>query len=537
MKHFRRAGNCVPLLLLAAACGFSAVGRADGNVRPAHETQEWPETRVLTWADPGKDGQLGAAANWLEHGVPAKTAPDRETDIVLPAAPKQYKVTGGRANQVRHVRIEMNAALYGGHRNEVEIWGNVDVKKGGDIHFISIRGDRHTYFRIEDADFPNKETGRTYRHCNGALNRTRTCSSQISHKFQIYKIGTASVEFLGNVGVSDEVMVQHGKCIISGDFRYSGATNKGAFEVYDGGILELQSGGRLVTLISDNRKGVYNVNVYRNGVLQAGSPERPLTSDAYLCLGFAENDRPGRSGLYAALGSFLRVYSSDPQKARLVVTANQSLPDFRDGNGRPVGSPDEKAAGNRGVALQLAGDVQLDGVVFDYIMEGGIALLDPATFQSSKHVSFGPHCAAPPDGLLARMEADPNSYYHGRGDQKSEFGLTEKAVRSMGKYLDEYDPFQLATVPENTRLKTVGRGGNAIRTPVAVIFNGPIEVKITTRVPGARIRYTTDGTEPTADSPAYTGPIKLNKTTKLMIKAYKKGVGFSPTCSTVYVLK
>lgn len=414
-----------------------------------------------------------------------------------------------------------NAELVGKHRNELEIWGNVDVKEDGWIHFISIRGDKDTYFNIEDSVFPGD--GRTYRHCSKWPPKERCCNSQISHKFQICKIGTKSVEFLSNVGVSDEVMLQHGKCIISGDFRFSGATNKGAFEVYDGGILEIQSGGRIAPFINDNRKAVYNINIYRNGVLQAGSPERPLTEDATLALGFAVNDKPGRSGLYAALGSFIRVYSADPRRARLVVTSITADKDFVDGQGRKVGDRSERAKGNKGVMLQLAGDVKLNGVHFDYIAENGIGLFDEDSFHDWNNVSFGSKCASRSErDLVTKMKADPNSYYHGRGDQKSEYGLTLKAVSSMNQHLGEYDPFQLQALPENTKLRKVGSGNNQLETPIAVVFDNSVMVEIDCKVPGAQIRYTTDGTKPTGKSPAYNGPFRLTETTKLTVRAYKK---------------
>jgi hypothetical protein len=82
-----------------------------------------------------------------------------------------------------------------------------------------------------------------------------------------------------------------------------------------------------------------------------------------------------------------------------------------------------------------------------------------------------------------------------------------------------------------------------LKTPVAVVFHEPvvfrepIDVTIQTRVPGAKIRYTLDGTEPTKDSPVYEGPIHLEKTTKITAKAYKPGVGFSPVFSTTYVFE
>jgi len=504
--------------------------------KSAWEKETWPKGRKLVWAKPGKSGNLKKASNWLENGRPAKKSPDRETDIVLPAAKKEYIVKGSRVNQVRHVTIEKNAELRGGHRSEIEIWGNVDVRPGGWIHFISIRGDRDTYVNIHDAKLPGN--GRVYRHCSKNLPKSKCCNSQLSHKFQICKIGTKSVDFISYAGVSDEVMLQHGKCIISGEFRFSGATNKGAFEVYDGGILEIQSGGRIASFCQTNAKNVYNINIYRNGVLQGGSPERPLTKDATVALGFANNKRPGTSGLYMALGSILRVYSKDPSKARLVFTSSTSIPGFNDGQGRNQHDPGKKASGSKGIAMQLAGDLQLNGVMFDYVMKGGIALYDKNAKQSWKNVFHGKNNAGSESSLYTQMKANPNAYYHARGgDQKSEYALTQSAVESMKKHLGKYDPFQLTLSPNNVQNKTIGKGNERISTPVAVIFNKPIDVKVSCKVPGAKIRYTTDGTDPGAKSPAYSGSIKLSKTTQITVKAYKQGVGYSPSVTTTYVFK
>jgi hypothetical protein len=408
------------------------------------------------------------------------------------------------------------------------------VQPGGRVLYISIRGTKHTYVHLIGAEFPSPENGQVLAHPRTRIAAAKQCSSQISHKFQIAKVGTASVEFLGNAAISDEVMLQRGRLIVSGDFRWSGITGKGALEIYDGGILEIQSGGRVAPFDSSNTKAVFNINVYRNGTVQAGSPERPLTSDAYMLLGFAENDQPGRTGLYAALGSMIRVYSADPEKARLVVSSVTSVPGFANGRGKLAGSPDQKASGKTGIALQLAGDVNFDNTHFDYVSMGGIGLADP---DSWKNVSFGPHCAGPKAKLFSKLAANPNSYYHARSDMKSEFALTVTAMKSMDEYLADADPFQLRTTPETTELKELGKGKNTIKSPVAVIFKEPVTVSVSCKVPAAKIRYSTDGTEPTKDSPEYTGPIRLEKTTRLMVKAYKYGVGFSPTYTTTYVIQ
>lgn len=505
---------------------------------PAYEMETWSAGRTLTWANPGTSGEIGDASQWKDStGKTASAPPDRDTDIVLPKAEKIYTAKGTRSNQVRHVTLESNARISGKHRSEVEIWGNCQVKAGGMARYISVVGDKHTFFRIDDGEFPNPENKNEYQHPSRRLPEPKQSRTQISHKFQVAKYGTASVEFLGNVGVSDEVMLQHGKMIVSGDFRFSGITGKGTLEIYDGGILEIQSGGRVGPFDPGNSKKVYNFNIYRNGVIQAGSPERPLTSDASLLLGFVENDAPGRSGLYSALGSMMRVYSTDPTKARLVVSSTSSIADFRNGKGKQIGAPDKKASGKLGIAMQLAGDVQLDGVHFDYVSDGGIALVDPAVVKTWKHITFGSHCAGPARSLVSKISVDPNSYYHARNDMKSEYNLTVRAMSSMEKFLEQADPFRLTTQPSNSKMVELKRGKDTITTPVAVVFDKPIDVTVSTKVPGARLRYSIDGTEPTKDSPPYKGPIRLDKTTRLMVKGYKQGVGFSPTFSTTYVFK
>lgn len=58
-------------------------------------------------------------------------------------------------------------------------------------------------------------------------------------------------------------------------------------------------------------------------------------------------------------------------------------------------------------------------------------------------------------------------------------------------------------------------------------FIGTTEVKIECPTAGAEIRYTTNGSDPGPNSEKYRGPIKLDKTTTLMVQAFKEG--FKPS--------
>ncbi|MFC1763026.1 chitobiase/beta-hexosaminidase C-terminal domain-containing protein [Planctomycetota bacterium] len=510
--------------------------------RPAYETETWPAGRQLVWARPGQDGAIADVNNWVHaDGTPAQASPDRHTDILLPAAETAYAVLGNRLDQVRHVTIERNVKFGSRHRNEVEVWGNCHAKPGALIRFLTIQGDKHTFFRMDEGVFPNPENGQGYIHPTRMLPDELWSRTQVAHKFQICKFGTASVEFIGNIGIGDELMIQHGKLIISGDFRYGGSTEKGAIDIFDGGTLEIQSGGRVAVLRTKNDHYRFNINVYRNATLQAGSPERPLTRDAELLFSFTDNDRPGATGLYAARGSKIRVYTADPEKARLLVSSITGASNFYDGMGKILGDPQEKASGSKGVMMQLAGDVDFSHVTFDYIAKAGICLADPALRQTWAGVTFGSHCAAAASELFGDVTVNQHAYFQLGQDQ---YGLTSNALAAMNSYLEQADPFQISTLPPSTQIvkmgmvtAAAGRGKVELNDPRTIEYDVPIEVTINTKVPQASVRYTMDGSEPTKDSPQYSGPIRLNKTTKLMVKAYKKGVGFSPTYSTTYVFK
>jgi hypothetical protein len=496
---------------------------------PAYVAQSWPAGRRLVWAKPGKRGDLSVAANWLENSKPAETPPDRNTDIVLPASGERYVVNAPRKD-VRHVLVERNAQLSGAHRGDTKVWGNVWIKDGGWMLYLSPIGDRHTFFRIDNADLPSIKNGLKFR---GPKSKGgKPSRSQLSHKAQICKYGEASVEFMGNFGVSDEIMVQHGRMIINGTLYWSGATGKGALEIYDGATVELQSGARIAPFTPRNNKAIYNIDVYRNGTLQAGSPQRPLTRDAVIALGFAENDKPGRTGLYSALGSTIRVYSRDPRRARLVFTGTCAYPEH------VLGSRDKQpdgvtARGKLGTAMQLAGDVILNGAHFDYVSARGIAVADHIDTKSWRYVTFGKHNAGPPKELLGKVSVDPNVYYHNRNDAQSEFAMTTAAQGAMKTYFKRADPFQLSTEPPNTDVVSANR----MKRPRAKVFNGPVKVTVRCAQAGARIRYTMDGSEPGRTSPQYAGPFTIRKTSKIKAKAYKPGLGFSPTLTTVYVIQ
>jgi hypothetical protein len=74
-------------------------------------------------------------------------------------------------------------------------------------------------------------------------------------------------------------------------------------------------------------------------------------------------------------------------------------------------------------------------------------------------------------------------------------------------------------------------------SPPGGTFNQPLQVTLTTPTSGATIRYTTDGSTPTASSPAYTGPISITRTTTVRAMTTAPGNTNSAVASATYTLQ
>jgi outer membrane protein OmpA-like peptidoglycan-associated protein len=72
--------------------------------------------------------------------------------------------------------------------------------------------------------------------------------------------------------------------------------------------------------------------------------------------------------------------------------------------------------------------------------------------------------------------------------------------------------------------------------PLAGEFTSGQSVALSSVTPGAVIHYTTDGSTPTADSPVYSGPIPVEKTTTLHAIAIAPGAPASPVSTAVYTI-
>ncbi len=72
-------------------------------------------------------------------------------------------------------------------------------------------------------------------------------------------------------------------------------------------------------------------------------------------------------------------------------------------------------------------------------------------------------------------------------------------------------------------------------SPAGGAFSGSTTVQLTTSTPGASIRYTLDGSEPTTSSDPYTGPLLISTPTTVKARAFLEGYLDSATATATFV--
>jgi chitinase len=91
--------------------------------------------------------------------------------------------------------------------------------------------------------------------------------------------------------------------------------------------------------------------------------------------------------------------------------------------------------------------------------------------------------------------------------------------------------------PTTTGVYTItGTVAASVFAPPAGIYTTAQNVTITCATPGAQIRYTTNGTEPTVISTLYSTPVAISATTPLKAKAFLTDWEPSETTTGVYTI-
>lgn len=327
--------------------------------------QQWEPGRVLVWAHTDQPMRLEDAAapeHWLENGEPARQGPDEHTDIIFPSGTTLH--TRG-VLIARHVTVQPESRV---NIQTLELSGNLWIKRGANF------GRHHGYF--------------------GAVNRDNFCRSDndkiefIANMFTHNKDEGRSTEWIGRWKVGDEVNLIAGRMVVAPHSSFM-PTDRRTQRIYPDAELVLLSGSAF------HLRGNYysSVDIEVRGTIRAGTESRPLTEDCTLGLSFKSHGTgdsrggPDDYGLVLHEEGALTVVSADPESARLVIRwhrrDNESSKDFADGE------PADVAGMPHGIRMVLLGKTQLDGVVFDDVLAGGIQMSDASARRQWRHVAFG----------------------------------------------------------------------------------------------------------------------------------------------------
>ena len=126
--------------------------------------------------------------------------------------------------------------------------------------------------------------------------------------------------------------------------------------------------------------------------------------------------------------------------------------------------------------------------------------------------------------------------------------VSDKAAHTFGDYVSNNDATTESDGTKTRKCSVCGyedtvtdEGSKIVATPIFSIESGAVDsgtsVTITCGTEGAKIYYTTDGTEPTASSTEYTGAISITEAVTLKAIAVKDGRNDSAVASASYTIK
>ena len=385
---------------------FGEAGLWSSDVKVTlYAKQAWPKTRVLVWAKPGTGAKDGWDAKyWLEDGKPAAKGIDVDSDLVLPAASGDYYVslTDGRKYQpsaFRHLTISAKACVAG----HFSVKGNLWIKAGGKImNLDSAVGGGHTFWRNDNVTNGSDQRG----------------LSLVDH-FHFSKIADSSAEFIGIYHSEDNWQFHSGLFIVATGSEI-GMGNRTPPKIEKDAAVAIMSGGHLARRTNCD----WADDVTIEGKLLAGLPERPLTSDARLGLGWKSKGiflgshgggrmpGPKDMGLIVTESGSVTVHSSDVTKARLVINCNRRDDDWgqieiisreHPLHGDPLIAKLKELP--RRTDMVIRGSITWPGILLDDIRAGGIHIATtPDLTAKSKGPAFGPNIEGKPAGLFAPLD-------------------------------------------------------------------------------------------------------------------------------------
>jgi len=346
---------------------------SDDARKAAYAKQNWPKARGMVWAKPGVSAKDGwDVSHWLEDGKPAVKPFDENTDLILPASPKggyDVSLTDGRKYQparFRHLTIERGAHVVGHFAVSWNVW----IKSGGSVSYLdSVLGTGHTFLRNDNL-----------------IDRQQRRSLSLVDHFFVRKAPGSSVKFVGLFRSEDNWQVESGMMVLAPQSEI-GLGNRTPTVIGKDAAIAILSDAYL----SRRTNCDWSTDLTVKGKLLGGLPERPLTSDARLGIGWkskgsvlgtkggGRNAGPNDYGMIVNEGGSITVTTSNPAKARLVINCSKRDDDWGQ---IEIISRDHPLHGDPAIAklkelprltdMIIKGDVTWKGILLDDFKAGGI---------------------------------------------------------------------------------------------------------------------------------------------------------------------
>jgi uncharacterized repeat protein (TIGR03806 family) len=94
----------------------------------------------------------------------------------------------------------------------------------------------------------------------------------------------------------------------------------------------------------------------------------------------------------------------------------------------------------------------------------------------------------------------------------------------------------LTVDPSDKEVESERFGGFFIR-PIPGTYTGPMQVQLSTETSKRTLRFTTDGSDPTAESPAYSEPVPVQRTATIKVQAFKDGTPEGKVIGATFTIK
>jgi len=370
----------------------------------AYGTQKWPRVPLMVWRRPGKSGSRFTAANWLDQtgrpyfqlpvSVDSKADDLPVADILLTASDEFYQIAVDRPQwRIGHMTIENGVQIF----TTYNVTGNLWMKDGSGMHapwfgkYSNSTPGVHRFLRFDGMRIRRPKRGEK------TPQRVAPEDWRISQWGCYHTAAGGTLELIGKNHVNDQFrVIGEGKLIIS-ENSYLSPGLRACFAIQPEATVVLLQDARISVETTAKQQG--KASVWVGGTLMIGTPQRPITRDMIFPVVGVEEQyiirkpaggirTPGVSFLLGDKGRLV-MHTVDPTKARLVFKMHDS--EKARAAGKKYGDP-------KGAVLAFFGKTELDGVVFDNVLEGGI-MVSPETRATWRNVSYGKNNLAEPDKL------------------------------------------------------------------------------------------------------------------------------------------